>query len=119
MLLDMITFLIQLFLNWDGYERGVIICSVSSPMSTQSKNDNEPDVVSRFFGPKVGIDEDPVTGSAHCVIAPYFAKKLGKNTILAEQLSQRGGRILCNVHEDYVILKGSAVITLSGNSLIR
>jgi len=107
------------FLDWDGYQRGVIICSVSPPVSTQNQNDTKPDVVSRFFGPKVGINEDPVTGSAHCVIAPYFAKKLDKTTILADQISQRGGRILCTVQEDYVKLKGSAVITLNGNSWIR
>lgn len=100
-------------LDWGGYQRGVILCSV-----LESEDDNEPDFVSRFFGPKVGIDEDPVTGSAHCVIAPFFANKLNKKTLLAEQRSQRSGRIKCEVQENCVVLTGSAVITLSGNSLI-
>lgn len=100
-------------LDWDGYQRGVMLCS-----RNEANDDNEPDFVSRFFGPKVGINEDPVTGSAHCVSAPYFAKKLNKATLLAEQRSQRGGRIKCGVQDKCVALTGSAVITLSGNSFI-
>lgn len=67
------------------------------------------DFVSRFFGPKLGVPEDPVTGSAHCELAPYWANKLGKNILTAKQVSRRGGDITCEVKADRVILSGSAV----------
>lgn len=67
------------------------------------------DFVSRFFAPKIGIPEDPVTGAAHCKLAPYWAEKLGKNTLSARQVSKRGGNLACEVKADRVILSGSAV----------
>jgi len=67
------------------------------------------DFVSRFFAPKLGIPEDPVTGSAHCELAPYWANKLGKNVLSAKQLSKRGGNIDCELKGDRVILSGSAI----------
>jgi predicted PhzF superfamily epimerase YddE/YHI9 len=67
------------------------------------------DFVSRFFAPKFGIPEDPVTGSAHCELAPYWANKLGKNILSAKQVSERGGNITCEVKADRVLLSGSAV----------
>lgn len=67
------------------------------------------DFVSRFFAPKFGIPEDPVTGSAHCELAPYWANKLGKNTLSAKQVSKRGGNITCEVKADRVLLSGCAV----------
>ena len=67
------------------------------------------DFVSRFFAPKFGIPEDPVTGSAHCVLAPYWAGKLGKSTLSARQVSKRGGDIECKVKAERVVLSGSAV----------
>jgi predicted PhzF superfamily epimerase YddE/YHI9 len=67
------------------------------------------DFVSRVFGPKFGIPEDPVTGSAHCELAPYWARKLGKNILRARQVSRRGGKLVCEVKADRVILSGSAV----------
>lgn len=67
------------------------------------------DFVSRFFAPKFGIPEDPVTGSAHCALAPYWASKLGKNILSARQLSRRGGNLTCEVKADRVTLTGSAV----------
>lgn len=67
------------------------------------------DFVSRFFAPKYGIAEDPVTGSAHCLLAPYWAKRLGKNRLEARQVSRRGGTVLCEMKTDRVILSGSAV----------
>lgn len=70
----------------------------------------EVDFVSRFFAPKYGIPEDPVTGSAHCQLAPYWAGKLGKNTLSARQISKRGGDIVCKVNADRVLLIGSAVL---------
>ena len=67
------------------------------------------DFVSRFFAPKIGILEDPVTGAAHCKLAPYWAGKLGKNTLSARQVSKRGGNLACEVKTDRVVLSGSAV----------
>ena len=67
------------------------------------------DFVSRFFAPKFGISEDPVTGSAHCELAPYWANKLGKNILTAKQVSKRGGNITCELKADRVILSGCAV----------
>jgi predicted PhzF superfamily epimerase YddE/YHI9 len=67
------------------------------------------DFVSRFFAPKIGIPEDPVTGAAHCKLAPYWAGKLGKNTLSAKQVSKRGGSLTCEVKADRVVLYGNAV----------
>jgi PhzF family phenazine biosynthesis protein len=68
------------------------------------------DVVSRYFAPKVGVNEDPVTGSAHCGLTPYWAAKLGKTRQSARQLSQRGGELNCELHGDRVLLTGNAVL---------
>lgn len=67
------------------------------------------DFVSRFFAPKFGVPEDPVTGSAHCELAPYWAGKLGKNTLSAKQVSKRGGTLACEVLGNRVLLTGRAV----------
>jgi predicted PhzF superfamily epimerase YddE/YHI9 len=67
------------------------------------------DFVSRYFAPGIGIPEDPVTGAAHCKLAPYWAEKLGKNTLSARQVSRRGGNLACEVKNDRVMLTGSAV----------
>lgn len=70
----------------------------------------EVDFVSRFFAPKFGIPEDPVTGSAHCELAPYWANKLGKSILTAKQVSKRGGHITCQLEAGRVFLSGAAVI---------
>ena len=70
------------------------------------------DFVSRFFGPAVGIDEDPVTGSAHCCLGPYWSKRLGRTEMLAYQASARGGVVGVKVMEDRVRLSGQAVTVL-------
>ena len=72
------------------------------------------DFVSRFFGPKHRINEDPVTGSAHCELTPYWSKRLGKNLLRARQISRRGGDVLCEMAGDRVVLKGVAVTFLVG-----
>jgi PhzF family phenazine biosynthesis protein len=72
------------------------------------------DCVSRFFAPHIAIDEDPVTGGAHCVIAPYWAELLGKSDIRAWQASARGGELLCRIAGDRVELRGGCVPYLSG-----
>ena len=72
------------------------------------------DFVSRFFGPQVGIDEDPVTGSAHTSLAPYWAEKLGKTEMEAVQLSRRGGRLKVRLRGDRVDISGRARAYLEG-----
>ncbi len=75
------------------------------------------DFVSRFFAPGSGIDEDPVTGSAHCALGPYWAKKLGKTTFRAFQASARGGEVGVRLEGDRAILLGQAVTVLCGDLL--
>ncbi len=72
------------------------------------------DFVSRFFAPAVGVDEDPVTGSAHCTLIPYWAARLGKTTLTARQLSERGGQLFCGLRKDTVEIGGRARHYLSG-----
>jgi PhzF family phenazine biosynthesis protein len=72
------------------------------------------DFVSRFFAPGLGIPEDPVTGSAHCSLVPYWAERLGKKELHALQLSQRGGELFCKDRGDRVLIGGKAVTYLSG-----
>ena len=69
----------------------------------------ELDFVSRFFAPKYGIDEDPVTGSAHCALTPYWSQRLGKRVLRARQVSKRGGDVECEMSGDRVLLRGAAV----------
>ena len=72
------------------------------------------DFVSRFFAPGAGIAEDPVTGSAHCNLIPYWAKKLGKNRLHAYQISARRGELWCELKGDRVLMSGNAVTYLKG-----
>jgi predicted PhzF superfamily epimerase YddE/YHI9 len=84
--------------------RGVI---VSAP-------GEEVDFVSRFFAPQSGINEDPVTGSAHTTLTPYWSDKLGKKTLSARQLSKRGGKLSCEYLGNRVKISGRAVQYLVG-----
>jgi predicted PhzF superfamily epimerase YddE/YHI9 len=86
--------------------RGVIVTSQASTPGW--------DFVSRFFAPGSGIDEDPVTGSAHCALAPYWSVKLGKNDFTARQLSSRGGTLRLSLVGDRVKLRGRATSVLRG-----
>ena len=72
------------------------------------------DFVSRYFAPGAGVDEDPVTGSAHCALAPYWAERLGRQRLAALQVSARGGQIDCEVAADRVLLRGRAVEVMTG-----
>jgi PhzF family phenazine biosynthesis protein len=72
------------------------------------------DFVSRYFAPNHGVDEDPVTGSAHCVLAPYWAARLGKKQLNARQISARGGELVCTLRGDRVTIAGGAVLYLEG-----
>ncbi len=75
---------------------------------------NDCDFVSRFFAPKLGVPEDPVTGSAHCSLIPYWAEKLGKKELKARQVSARGGELACKLNGDRVEIAGRAVLYLKG-----
>jgi predicted PhzF superfamily epimerase YddE/YHI9 len=73
------------------------------------------DFVSRFFAPRFGVDEDPVTGSAHCCLTPFWADRLGKSILSARQLSSRGGELQVELAGDRVKLRGTCVTTLRGS----
>ena len=88
--------------------RGVICTSKS----------NQYDFVSRFFAPAVGVNEDPVTGSAHTMLIPFWAEKLGKTELLAKQVSARGGILYCKLAGDRVNIGGNAVTFLTGEITI-
>jgi predicted PhzF superfamily epimerase YddE/YHI9 len=87
--------------------RGVIVTARSSAP--------EFDFVSRFFAPGSGIDEDPVTGSSHCTLGPYWSQQLGKSELTAFQASPRGGVVRVRLNGDRVILGGQAVTVLRGD----
>lgn len=76
---------------------------------------NEVDFVSRYFAPRVGIDEDPVTGSAHCTLIPYWSHVLKKDRMIARQISSRGGEILCENKGERVKITGEAFVYLKGH----
>lgn len=79
-----------------------------------AEGSGELDFVSRFFGPNVGVPEDPVTGSAHCILSPIWAKKLDKTDFSAEQVSPRSGKLLCSLKGDRVQITGQAALYLKG-----
>jgi PhzF family phenazine biosynthesis protein len=83
-------------------------------MVTSSADSPEYDFVSRFFAPRAGIDEDPVTGSAHCCLGPFWSKRLGKNEFKAYQASERGGIVRVHVIGERVRLGGKSVTILKG-----
>ncbi len=75
------------------------------------------DFVSRFFAPKAGVAEDPVTGSAHCTLVPFWAERLGQSRLVAHQVSARGGELHCELRGDRVIMSGQCVLFLTGSIL--
>lgn len=81
---------------------------------TAKSTDADTDYVCRCFAPQAGIDEDPVTGSAHCALAPYWQGQLGKNELVGLQASKRTGRVKATVSETRVILRGKARTVVSG-----
>lgn len=95
---------------------GVIVTAAAD--RSDPETDGPIDFVSRFFAPAQGIPEDPVTGSAHCTLAPFWAARLGKQTLRARQLSPRGGELDCRLVGDRVHLGGHAVLTRTGHILI-
>lgn len=89
--------------------RGVIVTS---------KGEDEYDFISRYFAPWVGIDEDPVTGSAHTVLAPYWSSLLDKKEMKSHQASDRGGELVVRIKDDRTELEGKAVTVVEGNLFI-
>jgi len=90
--------------------RGVIVTALARPGADY-------DYVSRFFAPGSGVDEDPVTGSAHCALAPYWSERLGRADLVGYQASLRGGRVHTQTSGERVILGGTAVTVLRGELL--
>lgn len=86
--------------------RGVIV--------TAAADGTGADFVSRCFFPALGIDEDPVTGSAHCCLGPYWAEKLGRRELSARQLSERGGELKLSVQDERILIYGQAVTVIKG-----
>ncbi len=84
--------------------RGIIVTAPGSKV----------DFVSRFFGPRVGINEDPVTGSSHCTLIPYWSKRLRKEKLHALQVSKRGGELFCEMQEDRVLIAGRCALYMKG-----
>ncbi len=87
-------------------------------MATAPADAPEIDFVSRFFAPGAGIDEDPVTGSAHCTLTPFWAKRLEKSDLVARQISARGGQLYCKLADDRVEVSGNAVLYLDGRIVV-
>ena len=85
---------------------------------TSRSSSDEYDFVSRYFAPAIGIDEDPVTGSAHCCLAPYWSAAMGKARLTGLQVSQRGGVVVCRHQNDRVFLEGKAVTVLKADLLV-
>jgi PhzF family phenazine biosynthesis protein len=73
------------------------------------------DFVSRFFAPGAGVDEDPVTGSAHCTLIPFWAQRVGKSQLFARQVSSRGGELFCEIAGERVRIGGQAKLYLTGS----
>ncbi len=88
-------------------------------VAVTARGDNGYDFVSRFFSPGVSVWEDPVTGSAHTMLIPYWGDKLGKTTMFARQLSARGGDIRCALKGDRVLMGGQASLYLKGTVFLR
>lgn len=98
--------------------RGVIVTALPADRAgvgdPRAPRAPAPDFVSRFFAPAVGVDEDPVTGSAHCSLGPFWGERLGKRDVVGHQLSARGGVVGVRLRGDRVELRGQAVTTLRG-----
>ena len=88
-------------------------------VTVTARGDGEYDFVSRFFSPGVSVPEDPVTGSAHTMLIPYWSEKLRKTTMLARQVSARGGDVRCELKDSRVLMSGQAALYLKGTVFLR
>ena len=91
---------------------------VRGVIATARSSSPERDFVSRFFAPAAGVLEDPVTGSAHCCLTPYWSKKLGKRELIAHQISARGGELRLRLDGERVVVAGQAITVLRGDLLV-
>lgn len=98
-----------------GTNRGVI---ATARADADQSDDETIDFVSRYFAPAHGINEDPVTGSAHCTLAPYWGQRLGKTALAARQISARGGTLSCRIVDDRIHIGGDAVTVAAGTLFI-
>lgn len=97
-----------------GLEALLLTVKAGSLIATAPGGSNPYDMVSRFFAPYFGVPEDPVTGSAHTALTPFWAGRLGKNRLLARQASSRGGDLGCTLDGNHVILEGACALYLAG-----
>jgi len=97
---------------------GVIVTAAGDKAGDAQYGGGEYDCVSRYFAPAKGIPEDPVTGAAHCMLAPYWAARLGRSQLRAYQASKRGGEMTCRVVGERVELEGQCVFYLEGHAEI-
>jgi predicted PhzF superfamily epimerase YddE/YHI9 len=95
----------------DAHARGLIITAAGE----KTGEGKGPDVVSRFFAPHSGNDEDPVTGSVHCAIVPYWAGRLDKRSLHCRQLSTRGGDLYCALAQGRVTIEGAVQFYMEGS----
>jgi predicted PhzF superfamily epimerase YddE/YHI9 len=95
------------------------MCDIDVRGFIASAEAKDVDFVSRCFFPITGINEDPVTGSAHTTLIPYWSNRLNKNNMMAKQLSERGGLLDCSIKDDRVFIGGQAVLYFSGTIEIK
>ena len=88
-------------------------------LATAKSNSPDYDFVSRAFFPRIGVPEDPVTGSAHCILTPFWAERLGKTRLKARQISHRGGELLCEIKDNRLKITGQAVLFLKGQMHLK
>ncbi|MCP5412167.1 MAG: PhzF family phenazine biosynthesis protein [Alphaproteobacteria bacterium] len=96
----------------------LMLVEAGSLLATSPGGGEPYDMVSRFFAPYYGVPEDPVTGSAHCALTPFWAKRLGKKTLLARQASARGGDLVCTDAGDRTVIEGRCALYLTGEITI-
>jgi PhzF family phenazine biosynthesis protein len=100
------------FLNFGTVKAKAVI------VTAEASAEDDCDFVCRYFGPGYGIDEDPVTGSIHTALVPFWAKRLGKNTLRSRQLSARGGLLHCQLQGDRVLIAGDSVLYMRGEAFL-
>jgi PhzF family phenazine biosynthesis protein len=104
--------------TWHPEFEAIVALAPRGVILTARSDDARFDFVSRFFAPNAGVPEDPVTGSAHCCLGPYWSLKLGKRAVTGFQASSRGGAVEVEMADDRVRLKGQAVTVLEGTLLV-
>jgi len=96
----------------------IALAKLPWPGAIVTAKGNKHDFVSRYFAPAIGINEDPVTGSTHCSLIPYWSKRLSKMSLTAYQCSARGGELFCQLEGDRVSIGGNATLVASGKLLL-